>query len=237
MGRVKNISIFEQTYPINFNSIILKISVFTELLPIIFYLFVAKRINDKTLRVIFFLLLIGFISNLYGLYRIEHHKNNFLGYNFYLLLETIFLYIFFSKLFYNRTAKKVLLAAAILLIVNWSYLFFTIGNQKFLDFFQTLENLSIFALAIYYFYEQLFKINVAFVYNQPRFWVVTAYLVYSAGTFFLLLFISSLDPNDKEKYYVLNYLFIIIRTSILLIAMSMKNEIQLRSNLNNTKLK
>jgi hypothetical protein len=226
LGGSKIFLYLSQTIPISLDDIIRDISAYTEIIPVIFYLYFEERIKDKRLRVIFFLLFLGFITDLYGLFRVWDKENNFVVYNINLLLESIFIYTFFFKILNSSLAKKLLIAAGIILVAIWINMFSQGGNQDYLNTFQTLENISIFALSIYFFYEQIFKLNTPFVSNEPRFWVVAAYLIYSAGTFFLLLYLPSLSEENRETYYVLNYIFIIVRTIILSVAIFMKTDIQ-----------
>ncbi len=202
---------------------VLNLCVYTEILPVIFYLVFRKRMNDKILQVVFFLLAITFMFDVYGLYTISKHKENFLPYNLNLLIEAVCLYIFFYQIFKNIPLKKIILSTGVFFVLYWVYKFIRAGGSNvFLGTCETIKNISIFALAIYYYYEQVIKINATSVFSQPAFWVVTAYLIYIAGTFFLLLYLPSLSPYDQEKYYVLNYAFVVIRTILLSVAMFMK---------------
>jgi hypothetical protein len=108
-------------------------------------------------------------------------------------------------------------------VIYWGFEFITKGRHDFLDACTTVENISFLALALYYYYEQVIKASSPLVYQEPRFWVVTAYLIFIAGTFFLFLYIPSLHRGEELKYYVLNYVFLIIRTVFLSIAMFMKH--------------
>lgn len=91
-----------------------------------------------------------------------------------------------------------------------------------MNIFQTLENILILLTVIYFYYEQIIKVNLLNIFSQSQFWVVTAYFLYFAGTFFLILYIPSLNQKEQEQYYVMNYLFTIVRTLILCIAMLIK---------------
>ncbi len=182
-----------------------------------------KRINDKRLRVIFYLLIINFINDIYGLYTVAHNINNSIAYNIYVLIETISLYYFFNKILFNITVKRIIFISGGLFIFFWLYQFLKLGHQKFLDFCMTLENITILAFSIYFYYEQIFTFSSAYIYKSSTFWVVSAYLIFVAGIFFLYLYLPSLDKGEEQKLYVLNYIFVIIRTTLLSVAMFMKN--------------
>jgi len=183
-----------------------------------------KRINDKSFRVIFFLLSFVFVCDLLSLYLQWQHKENFVIYNLLILIEGVFLGIFFYQILSAKLIKRLLLVIGFGFISYWLYNFFTIGTSKYIESGVTIENICILAFAIYYYYEQIIKLNTTFIYSQPRFWVVSAYLIYIAGTFFLLLYLPSFSSKDQEKYYVLNYVFVIIRTILLSFAMVMKTD-------------
>lgn len=144
-------------------------------------------------------------------------------YNVGILFEAVSIYCFFYLIIFNNFVKKSLLIIIFFFVVSWLFKFIKQGSGVFLYNSVTIENISILLLALYYYYEQIIKASPAYIYIEPRFWIVSAYLVYIAGTFFLLLYIPSLNTKDQLKYYVLNYVFVIIRTILLCVAMFMKN--------------
>ncbi|MDQ6814727.1 MAG: hypothetical protein M3040_13380, partial [Bacteroidota bacterium] len=72
-----------QIFKISLQDSILYLSVFTEILPVIFYLVFNKKNKDKGLRVIFLLLVINLFADIYGIYSISKLQTNFLSYNIY----------------------------------------------------------------------------------------------------------------------------------------------------------
>ena len=118
--------------------------------------------------------------------------------------------------------KKIILLLSILYIVLWSYSFFKFGDKSYFSSCTNFENITVLGLAIYYYYEQIIVINSAFIYAETTFWIVTAFFIYIAGTFFLFLYIPSLSLPEQGKYYVLAYIFTIIRTVLLSVALLIK---------------
>lgn len=175
------------------------------------------------MRVIFFLIIINFLSDLYGLYTDTHNQKNYISYNLYILIETFSLYIFFYQIILSGAVKKTILLTIISFFIFWLYQFIRFGQQRFLDECITVENISLLAFCLYYYIEKIIKIDTAYIYTEKSFWIVTAYLIFISGTFFLLLYIPGLKGQEWQKYYVLNYVFVIIRTILLSIAMFMKN--------------
>lgn len=213
-----------QIWSISPNKVILIISVFTELLPVIFFLLFNIRTKDKSLRVIFCLLVLSHLLDLYGLYRTQHGRDTYVTFNINILLECLFLLWFFYLVLYNKYIRKAIFFVFAAFLIVWTYTFGKVGRQTFLDNFVIIENVTILLLALSYYFEQIVIENFTFLHIPQRFWIVSAYLVYVAGTFFLTLYLPSLSNDEGTKYYVLNYVFVIIRTILLTIAMFMKNE-------------
>lgn len=164
-----------------------------------------------------------FFNDVYTLYLIYYkHKSNFLFYNILLLIETLSLYYFFSLIIKAHFLKKILFFLSIIFTVFWTFSLLKFGDKSYFSGCINFENISLLALAIYYYYEEIIIINSAFIYAELTFWIVTAYFIYMAGTFFLYLYIPSLNVLEQEKYYVLNYIFTIIRTILLSVAIFMK---------------
>ena len=221
---VQNLFIFELNfYNINISDTITNVAVFTEILPVIFYLCFRKSIFIKRLGIILLLSVLYFIIDVHALYLMYYeHRNNFFFYNVLLLIETILLYYFFHQVLKSLFLKKLLIFLGCIFIVFWTFSFFKFGSKSYFSACINFENLSIFVLALFFYYEQIIVINSLFIYAESIFWVVTAYFIYSASTLFLFLYIPSLDSPDQEKYYLLNYIFIIMRTLLLSISIFMK---------------
>jgi hypothetical protein len=133
------------------------------------------------------------------------------------------LFVFYRKIISNKVVKTFLSVFIAFFIVYWSVAFYRNTQKSFLYDCVTIENVFILVTAIYYYYEQIFVLNKAFIYRNATFWIVAAFFVNAAGTFFLLLYLSSFKLSVRENYYVINYLFIIIRTILLCIAFFRKN--------------
>jgi hypothetical protein len=167
--------------------------------------------------------MINIIVDLYGIYALWAHKPNSYSFNLYMLIETTCLCIFFRKIIANKVVKTLLIAFISLFAIFWFIEILIYTPKEFLWICVTVENILIMVAAIYYYYEQIFVLNKAFIYRNTRFWLVAAFFVNAAGTFFLLLYISSLKPSVRENYYAINYLFTIIRSILLCIAFYRKN--------------
>lgn len=217
-----------QTLPIDLVHLITQLAVYTEILPVIFYfIFFKKNYNVKGLRVILFVIVIGFLVDIYGFYLNSVGQSNFLFYNLFVLLETISLLVFYHSILKGKFIRVFIYIASAIFIILWSYMFATRGDTKFLDSAVTIEYVLILIASIY-FYFQIIKKPETPIFTSPHFWIISAYMLYIAGTFFLFLFLDTLPPKEQEKYYIVNFVFLLVKTILLSIAMFMKPPAQER---------
>jgi hypothetical protein len=224
--------IWAKLYPISLETYILVFSVIIELAPVVFYLVNRKKINDKNLRVIFLLLVIGLLNDAYGVYCIWKEKENFLFYNSFLLFETLLLSTFFYQVFRKKPAKIVVVVMACFCVAAWIFIYKKVGHTAYYNNFTTLENSLLLCYVLYYYFERILISNSEMIYSDPKFWIITGYLVFTSGTFFLLLYYPTLTIEERSKFYILNYVFAIIKTVLLTVAMFMKNKPEPPKNFN-----
>ena len=167
---------------------------------------------------------LGFVNDLFALYLFYYkHKSNFLFYNVFLLIETVTLYYFFSRVIKTLLVKKILFFLGSIFTVFWIFSLFKFGTRSYFSSCINFENISLLVITLFYYYEQIIVINLVFIYAEPIFWVVTAYFIYFCGTFFLYLYIPTLDVNEQISYYdILNSIFTTIRTVLLSVAIFIK---------------
>lgn len=132
------------------------------------------------------------------------------------------LYYYFSLVIKKTSVKRIIAFLSIPYIILWIVSLLKFGDKSYFSSCTNFENITILGLAIYYYYEQIIIINSAFIYAEAAFWIVTAFFIYIAGTFFLFLYLASLNLSEHGKYYVLAYIFTIIRTILLCIAIFIK---------------
>ena len=117
-----------------------------------------------------------------------------------------------------------------LFVSSWLYFFLKSGTVSYLEIPNAVEALTLICLSIFFFYEQLRKPDTAFLYTVPRFWLVSGYLIYIAGTFFLFLYMDYLSLDEQKKYFIhLNSFFLILKSIMLSIGMLMKTKVTERT--------
>lgn len=188
------------------------------------FLILQKKVYDKALRVILLLLVVGFFFELVNNQLSSVGQNTTHTVNIFTLVETLALLYFFQQILRSNAVKKLIRISAALFSIAWVVFFSLYGRSKILESILPLEAIGVIALSIYFFYEQVNSPDTTFVYTKSRFWVVIAYLIYIAGTFFLILYFDSLPRAQQKEYYVLNNIFLILKTILLSIAILMKDK-------------
>ena len=199
------------------------------IIPVIFYLLLFKRISDKGLRVIVFLLIIGFGADLYSIYLGKIGRANFSTYNLFIIAESLLLFLYFYLILTSTLHRSIIIFITLVYtIVFLGYYFKIDGNKNYLDICAVIENIIVIFLSIVYFFKEISKPDNLDFQKKSQFWVVCSYLIYSAGTLFLFLYINTLPKSEQQNDYVLNYIFLIPKSILLSIAMFMKNTIPQR---------
>lgn len=86
-----------------------------------------------------------------------------------------------------------------------------------------VESVLIIAMCIYYFFDQLKEPNTFLIYSSIHFWVIISFLIFLSGTFFLYIYADSMmdDKAFRKQYVLINSSFIILKSILLGIAMTM----------------
>ena len=122
--------------------------------------------------------------------------NNVSG-NLYTLLETIIILFFFNSLFSNKMAKRFTLLLCALYVI----LFFAFIYRHWFDFIssiRTMRDLMIIICTLLYFYYMITNMPTSQITKYPMFWIMSAFLVYFAGTFVLSLSLDFLVNVLKD---------------------------------------
>lgn len=90
--------------------------------------------------------------------------------------------------------------------------------HSFDGFFNGGSTILIILFALAFFYFQLNKPDIPFIYSSPTFWIVTAILLYKAGTFFLFLYANTLDQSEKVNFFLINSAFYDLQNFLFAIA-------------------
>lgn len=198
--------------------LLLKISIYTPLIPILVFLIFFKKIKEIPIWVIFLYSLYSFINDQIMVVKVDAKKDVSL----FLYYFTLFEYISFSVILYffitHPIVKKILIAVSIVFSLFCLYI---IHFEKINDFdsLQTSIECIIFILiCLFFLYEQLIKPQIEFLHSNYKVWVVITLLLYLGGAFFLFAFAVYLPAAERQKYWPILLLSNIVKNILFAIA-------------------
>ena len=111
----------------------------------------------------------------------------------------MFSYVLYSVII-NRIFRGVILASSAVFFVFSVYYFLTVKNNTFDSLPASIESILIVAYSIFYLFDQMNKPQVIFIYQEPHFWFVVAFIIYFSGTLFLFIQASNLTNSGYRTY-------------------------------------
>lgn len=202
------------------------IASFSSLLPLIFFFIFQKNNKSKELRVILFYLIYCAANDLVSFYLWQvAHLQIFFLYDIFTVVEFSLFTWYFYKIINNKQFKK-LIPFSILLFIIFSVSLYILlpENTSFSSPIAGTESVLIIGMCIYYFFDQLKQPNTLMIYSSINFWIIIAFLIYLAGTFFLNIYADSMitDKAFIKQYILINSSFNILKNILLSVAMLMK---------------
>lgn len=147
--------------------------------------------------------------------------------NISLLAELILTFLIFYLNFKHQSKwwSRITLIAIFLASLIWIARNIFVGN---LYTYSSVYNGSITILIIFFalvfFYQQLKRPDNPFVYASPVFWIISAILIYKAGTFFLFLYGNTLEQSEKENFFIINSFFYIVENVLFAVAFLIRSK-------------
>ena len=174
------------------------LSILSPIIPILIFLIFKHNRKERLKWVIFVLLLLGVLVDLLGLRLAKHQSNNVWLINIYTLVEFSLLSFFFIRLQKFKQNKFHIFVYATFLLL-WMIQNFIIQNINQFDYFsQAIEFLILFIFCLLYFFKKAKTYDTIFIYNTYEFWLVTAILIYCAGTFFSFFIPMNINERNKD---------------------------------------
>jgi len=192
----------------------------------VFFLLFKLNSLQKALRVILFYVLYCVINDGLSFYlQIIGSKSIFiLLYSFTIVEYSFFCYFIYLVLPKNFRKNIVTIAwFSFLLFALLDYILLN-KSEGFDSFTSGVESIIILLLCIYYLFSQIKGSNSLLIYSTFNFWVVIAFFIYFAGTFFLYLFTDKMGNSltFQKIYLIINTSFNILKNILLSVAMTMK---------------
>ena len=171
------------------------------------------------LWVILFYCAYSFSNNTKVMYDSDHGRNSFFLFYVFTIVEYLLFAIFIYTVLGRPVLRKALIVCSALFT---SFCLFNIFSQPkyHFDSLQTsIESLILLIFCILFFFEQINKPQVVFIYSSYKFWIVTGILIYLAATFFLYGFAASLPKGVANEYWPINYFSNILRNVFFTVAL------------------
>lgn len=196
-------------------------------MPFIFYFIFRKKNDSRELRVIFFYIIYCIINDALSYYLfVLLNSKNYNGYALYNLFTVVefgcFCYLIALAINIKKFNKVLIGTFGLFIILAFINYILTSG-ESITSPIDGMKGIFTIALCIYFFYSQLKKSDNFLLYTTQRFWIIIAFLIYVAGTFFLYLLAQKQiqDRVFQSNYVIINSSFIIIKNILLCVAMTM----------------
>lgn len=175
------------------------ISIYSPLLPILVFLIFPYNRSQKLKWVVFILLALGVSIDVLSYSWAKKALSNLVLINLFTLIEGLLLSYFFYILFFKkRILQKITLFSGISLLSIWLVRNIFLQNILKYDYLsQAIEFIVLLLLCLLYFFQKAKVSDTVFIYSTFEFWLVSALLIYCAGTFFS--FFIPMSASEKEK--------------------------------------
>ena len=186
-------------------------------MPIISFFFVKDK--KAGLWVIFFYFVYGFLSDAV-INSIVNGIHPFLGWRMFTVIEFIVLSVYFHKIISNKIIKKIIPVIATVFVLFCLYDLFTSKSSYFDSVPVAVEAILILGYCVIFLFQQLKSPDSLFLYSTPTFWVIVAFLIYFAGTFFVFIYAQNYYGNEHfdRNYTLINSTFLLLRNIFISIA-------------------
>jgi len=159
---------------------------------------IEKRAKVK---VLFIYYLIAAVSFSYAGWLVFKNQNNNWIYNLLYLPAVVAICYYFHETLYSRRNKTIVKFFIALNVIYFVVRIMLFGKLVVIDSIAySLLSISVSFLSFVYFYQLLRNVNEYKVWANFDFWLISAYLLYFLGSFFIFLLYSNLTYNILATY-------------------------------------
>ena len=165
--------------------------------------FLLRTSIDKQAKVKVLLIyyLFAAASFSYAGWLVFKNQNNNWIYNIIYLPAVLAICYYFHETFYSRKNKTLVKFLIALNLIYFVVRIILPGSWSIIDSFgYSLLSISVSVLSFVYFYQLLRHVNEYKVWTNFDFWLISAYLLYFLGSFFIFLLYSNLTYNMLATY-------------------------------------
>jgi hypothetical protein len=203
---------------------------YIDLLPILLFIFIVfkgkKKINKGLWVIFFYCVFVALNDNIF--FRIISDDY----FDYVLSTFTLVEFLAFSTFLWvstnNPIFKKVLVASSILFSLFIGIYFLRV-EFDFIDSIPIgVETILVIGFSVYFLYEQVNNSN-NLLYNTAEFWIITGFLIYLAGSFFIYIYANHVPKEELKQFWFVTFIFGILKNifiSIAFLVASRKPKIQ-----------
>jgi hypothetical protein len=187
------------------------------IIPILIGIITYKKYLNTPLKTVFIYCVVYAVCEVIGWYYALHHWQNHFVQNSLSYIEVFFFGIYFYQIVEKNFAKKTILFLIIstLIIITWSHWFSGREYNRLDSFSLSIENLSLIAMSLIFFYQLLNNLNIQNILKYPDFWISAGILLYFSGAFFSFIFAEyvafSKDESINNYFQIFEYLLLFQR--------------------------
>ena len=138
----------------------------------------------------------------------------------YLVLYTIFEYLFFTHLIFvsikNKKIKHLILVLSVCFILFQA--FFGSKIHRLDSISVGIETILLFIYIFLFFYDHSKSNKTSYIYNHPTFWVSVGILLYLGGSFFFNILVNYMTSAEYDSYWHYTYFAEILKNILFAVA-------------------
>lgn len=193
------------------------LSLFSPILPIVFFFLFKPKKDKKVLWVVFFYVVFLLSQDLFVLVIKLNHIQLGSGPGFFFsFFDFVFVSSILYLLFANRITKTVLAVTSVVFLVGIVLLHF-LGNEESNSAVDPIELVLILPFCIIYLFEQLNRPDQLNLYSSSGFWIILGFFIFISGTLFLHIY-RIFDADEAKRWWPINNVCNIIYNSLLALA-------------------
>jgi hypothetical protein len=203
--------------------------------PLLVFVLFYKRNKSLWVKVLFLYVVFSCLVDtlLLLLDNVSHRSVIFNLLSLFTLVEySILSYVLYSVIL-NRIFRGVIIVSSAVFFVFSIYYFLTAKNNTFDSLPASIESILIVAYSIFYLFDQMNKPQVIFIYQEPHFWFVVAFIICFSGTLFLFIQASYLTKEVRDNFWKISLISLIIKNILFAIAFSTKKGQNLQQQFEN----
>ena len=205
------------------------------MLPFLFCLLFFKKINTKEKKVFFLYTILISILVIVGfslLYIFNSPESYYRVVRIYLLLEFSVLVYLFSLYIKRIATKKIgaILLCSFLLFCIYDFYIEKAPGMPFLP--ASIAHILLLIIIIYFFFETMQEVVPIPIYQKAIFWISVAFIINSAGNFFLFLYSKNSynDETFRRQYTIIYTTVTVIKNLLLCISILIKETPKISSS-------